>query len=211
MGSPLAAVLLDVDDTLVHTARTGHVKCVEVARRLGLRPPAAADFAAVYGREPWPACVRTWHPELRDLDGYVALYDALAGDFPDRPCGDAPRLVARCRRLGLRVGVLTNGPARKTARKLRAAGVAPETLDGVWSREDVPHPKPDPRCFGPALEAWRLAPCRVRYVADAPGDWDAARAAGLEFRAVLTGLTTRAAWAGLLDAGRIVERLDDAV
>ena len=211
MGGRLDAVLLDVDDTLVQTARTGHAKCVEVARRLGLQPPSAAEFAAVYGREPWPACARTWHPGLDDLDGYVALYDGLAARFPDRPCGDAPRLVARCRRLGLRVGVLTNGPERKTARKLRAAGLAPDALDGVWSREHLPHSKPDPRCFAPALAAWGLPPGRVRYVADAPGDWAAATAAGLQFRAVLTGLTGRAAWSCLLRGRCIVERLDDAV
>jgi phosphoglycolate phosphatase-like HAD superfamily hydrolase len=179
-------VLLDVDDTLVRTAATGYEKVVEASKELGLSPPMPKDFRRVYGRVPFADCVAAWHPGC-DVDAFSSAYDALAERFPPRPCGDAADPVRALRRR-IRVGVLTNGPEAKTRAKLAAVGLTFEGLDGVWHAGNVEHPKPDPRAFEPALRRWRLRPHDVLYVADSPRDLAAARAAGVRFAAVTTGI-----------------------
>ena len=179
-------VVVDVDDTLVLTATTGFRKCVETAGRLGLQPPTHEQFAASYGTLSFDDCVRTWHGDV-DADTYRAVYDGLADAVPAVPVGGVAALVARCRASGLRVAVLTNGPADKTRRKLAVCGLEADALDGVWDGDSLEHCKPDPRCFDAVVSAWRLPRRSLLYVGDAPVDRDAALHAGLLFVGVRTG------------------------
>jgi HAD superfamily hydrolase (TIGR01549 family) len=188
-------VLLDVDDTLVRTAVTGYEKVVEASKTLGLKPPTSEEFRRFYGRVPFTECVERWHPGY-DVQAFAAAYDSLAARFPPRPCGHAGDAVRALRRR-VRVGVLTNGPEAKTRAKLRAVGLAFDDLDGVWHSGNLPHAKPDPRAFEPALREWRLKPRDVLYVADSRRDFEAAQAAGVRFAAVATGTDS----AGVLSEG----------
>jgi putative hydrolase of the HAD superfamily len=187
-GSRAAAdpwLILDVDDTLVATFTTGFAKCVEVARSLGLRPPSEAAFAALYGRMEFDECVRRLHPRA-DLREYHAAYDALAGRFPPEPLCDGHAIVAAALRTGMRCGILTNGPAVKTTRKLRACGMDPSAFDFVISGDTAAVRKPHPASFT-ALSAYGIDPDMAWYVSDSAVEWRAAESVGLRSVGVLTG------------------------
>ena len=203
------AIVFDVDDTLVFTARNGYRKCVEVARQLCLEPPSLEQFFTVYGQLPFAQCVKYWHPQLGCVAEYQALYDRLQPQFPDEPCGHAGRVVAAFKYRGLRVGVLTNGPEHKILRKLQAAGVDPAVLDGLWHAGNLRYPKPDPRSFEPMLAQWRVQPAQVLYIGDSLSDLEASTAAGLRFAAVLTGSVPYTVYAERLPAHCILNDIDD--
>jgi putative hydrolase of the HAD superfamily len=178
-------LVLDVDDTLVATYQTGLIKCQQVARTLGVEPPAEAAFAGLYGRLPFDECVRHLHPGI-DLARYQASYDALAARFPPVPLCDGASLMTAASQAGLRCGVLTNGPAAKTTAKLRACGLDPAALDFVVCGDTSPVRKPDVRAFA-RLAAHGVAPGAAWYVSDSAAEWRAAELAGFLTAGVATG------------------------
>lgn len=180
-----AWLVLDVDDTLVDTRRTGLAKLRSVAAELGL--PALADdaFAEHYGARSFDECVARWFPGA-DPERVAARYDRLAPDFPPSPLCDGARVVARARSAGLRVGVLTNGPGRKTTRKLAAAGIDVTDVEFVCHADNSPVRKPDPRAFT-RLSALGVRLDRAWYVSDAAADCRAARAVGMRSIGVAHG------------------------
>ncbi|MEU9509339.1 HAD family hydrolase [Micromonospora sp. NPDC048170] len=171
-----AWLVLDVDDTLVDTYRTGLAKMRTAAEQLGLASPDDATFAAGYGRWPFRECVRRWWPDA-DLDRFQNAYDALGTAHPHQPLGQVPALLASARSAGLGVGVLTNGPGHKTATKLNAVGVAASDFDFVCHADNW-WPKSRPESFR-ELSRFGVTPTTCWYVSDSPADWAAAEAAGL--------------------------------
>jgi putative hydrolase of the HAD superfamily len=196
----LGAVLLDFDDTLTDHARVEQEAWEVVAGLITRRVPAV-DLAALraryhaafdhhyramldgtvdfpgYRRARLAEALAPWH----DLDDalFVAYTEAKnttidgASLFPD-----ALPTIARLRRAGLRVGVLTNGPSEIQRRKLRATGVEPR-VDAVLVSEEIGVAKPDARAFAIAATALDTAPEHIAMVGDSlPNDVVGALAAG---------------------------------
>ncbi|HEX4088947.1 MAG TPA: HAD family hydrolase [Trebonia sp.] len=170
-------LVLDVDDTLVDTRRTGLAKVRRVAADLGLPHLPAADFDAAYGTRSFPACVATWFPET-DVEAFCAGYDRSAAAIPPVPLCDGGRIVTAARAAGMGVGVLTNGPGGKTEVKLAAVGLTASALDFVCHADNWPVAKPHPNAFA-GLTAFGLQPDRTWYVSDAAADCRGSQAAGL--------------------------------
>jgi HAD superfamily hydrolase (TIGR01549 family) len=196
-------LVLDVDDTLVATFRTGFAKCREVARRLRLRPPSEEVFAEFYGRMTFTECVRSLHPEV-DVARYQALYDDLASAYPPEPLCDGRALRDAVATAGLRCGVLTNGPGAKTARKLRACGLDPDAMDFVVDADTATTRKPHVDAFT-ALRAYGVEAGLAWYVTDSAAEWAGAEAAGFRTVGVVTGRSIGRGRLPVLltDAGRL--------
>ena len=83
------------------------------------------------------------------------LADALSpwGEVSDevRPFPQAVAIVRALRRLGIRIGVLTNGPSGFQRRKLDVSGLGSE-LDAIAISGELGVAKPDPEAFAKALE-----------------------------------------------------------
>lgn len=170
-------LILDVDDTLIDTRRTGLEKIRDVAADLGLPHLAQEDFDAAYGTRPFRACVATWFPNV-DIDAFCAGYDRRATAIPPRPLCDGARIVAEARAAGMGVGILTNGPGHKTAAKLSAVGLTATTLDFVCHADNWPVAKPHRAAFA-RLSALGVQADRTWYVSDAAADCRGSQAAGL--------------------------------
>jgi FMN phosphatase YigB (HAD superfamily) len=172
-------LFLDVDDTLVATFETALAKFAVVARRHGIAEPTAeALLAAGYGTRPFIECVPKLFPGLSPAL-LAADYDALADTVPTLALSGAGQLAAVARGLGMRVGILTNGPRHKTTRKLAALGLTHDDFDIVRCAEDVTVLKPAPAAF---TDLCAQAGADVEYswyVSDSPADWAGAEAAGL--------------------------------
>lgn len=177
-------LVLDVDDTLVDTRRTGLEKIRDVAAGLGLPHLAQEDFDAVYGTRSFRACVATWFPDA-DVDAFCAGYDRRGTAVPPRPLCDGARIVAEARAAGMGVGVLTNGPGDKTAVKLAAVGLTATALDFVCHAGNWPVAKPHRAAFA-RLSALGVQAGRAWYVSDSAADCRGSRAAGLRAVGVAT-------------------------
>ncbi|WP_350352846.1 HAD family hydrolase [Microbacterium sp. A8/3-1] len=201
----MTALLLDVDDTIVDTARTGWEKCQQAARELGLVPPSRGDFAALYGTRGFDECVQSWHPGV-DSAQYRRRYDSLGDQYPPVPLGDVVSLLSRARAESVLVAILTNGTREKTRRKLAALGLDDADFDAVSCADDRATNKSDPATFDELRRVLRQESGETWMVSDLPDDWRVARRAGM--RAIGVHAST---WAGRKADGVdiLVPTLDD--
>ena len=219
---PLAAVLLDFDDTLTDHARVELEAWERVAELIAARVPdvdrmrlraryeeaferhyramldGLVDFPE-YRRRRLAEALAPWH----DLDEELfAAYTEAKNATIDRASlfPDALGTIARLRGAGLRVGVLTNGPSAIQRRKLRSTGVEP-LVDAVLVSEEIGVAKPDVRAFEIAAAALGAAPDRTAMVGDSlHNDVLGALAAGFA-RVVWVGRMDGELPAGALRAG----------
>jgi putative hydrolase of the HAD superfamily len=186
----VAAVLFDLDDTLLDRRATIDRYLSRLTRRLGF----SADTADAY---------RTRFYEL-DGGGYVprmTVCGQLAAEFIR--CGSTQELVDDwtahafnecvfmegaddvldwCRAEGFRTGIITNGRAAYQRPKLEALGLVPR-VDVVLVSGEEGIDKPNPELFRRAAERLGVAPSECVFVGDNPQN-DVAGAIGAGMRAV---------------------------
>lgn len=93
------------------------------------------------------------------------------------------------RRRGFPVGVLTRGCREYADTALRVVGLR-RSIDVLLARDEVEHPKPDPRHLLQLLGALDRAPWQVVLVGDSTLDAACAQAAGAPFVGVATGVAS---------------------
>jgi FMN phosphatase YigB (HAD superfamily) len=179
-------LVVDVDDTLVDTAGTGRLKCEEAARRLGLPSAAPGRFEELYGLVPFRECVALLHAGV-DVDEFAATYDGLVDWAPDESLGDVRGALDAAASAGFRLGILTNGPADKTRRKLLSLKLTEDDFDFVRHADNGPAPKPAAEAFLSLQRDFRIDPRVSWYVSDQGADWRAAARAGFGAIGVVTG------------------------
>lgn len=192
------AVLFDFDLTLVDS-RAAVAECVNFSlRRLGLpeveptRAHAtigltlAQAFAALTGVvEPEPASLFTrYFAERADvvtLD-LVLFYAAVPG------------LLAELKARGIRTGIVSSRYRYRIEAILHASALG-SAIDQVIGFEDVPEHKPHPAGVNAALARLGVDGTRALFVGDHVVDALAAKAAGVRFVGVLSGVTSSAQFA----------------
>jgi len=190
------AILFDFDYTLGDSS-AGIVACVNHALvRLGREPASTGAilptigltleeiYERLTGDAPAPPAFRTCFVERADrimLDATV-LYP------------EVPGVVARLRRAGLQLGVVTTKYARRVEAILDRADLR-DAFAVVIGSDSVPVSKPDPAGLLAALARLGVDAARGLYVGDSVVDAEAARRAGVSFVAVLSGPTPATAFA----------------
>jgi HAD superfamily hydrolase (TIGR01662 family) len=170
-------VCLDVGETLIDETRVWSLWAdrLEIPR---LTFMAAFGSVVASGAEHSDVFRVVGRPDWREhMPAVLEEYGAFSRDdlYPD-----ALPALADLKRLGYRIAVLANQPARRTA-ELRGLGIDPEVM--AMSEELGLH-KPQPEFFDRALEMMgRPDPAEVAYVGDRP-DNDVAPAAAAGMRAV---------------------------
>jgi len=180
---PLRAVLFDLDGTLLDTApdMIGALNSLRAENQLDLMSDAAARPSVSHGSArlvqiafPDAAPDRFAALQRRFLELYGATLSARTRLFAGM---DA--VLAELAQRELKVGVVTNKPARLTDALLEALGLTSKfacVISGDTLSERKPHPMP-------MLHAAKLAgaePGACLYVGDAQRDVQAAHAAGME-------------------------------
>lgn len=168
----LHGVLFDLDDTLADSSAVEERIWDDVASLLETRFPGL-DRAALRSRyleamhRHYPAlaagdidlptfrrirladALEPWGPlEEELLQSYIAEKARIAEEMIPAP--GAVETVRSLRRLGIRVGILTNGPSAFQRRKLHVSGLAVE-VDAVAVSGELGVAKPDRRAFELAL------------------------------------------------------------
>jgi pyrophosphatase PpaX len=187
--SPPAAILFDLDGTLIDTYRL-YLECyrralephlgyaptdTEIAAR---RPASERRFLTDWiGENAGGAC----HAEMRRL--YRELYPAMAEGIYE----GVPEMLSGLRSAGLRLGIVT-GKGREAWDATRVyADVG--NWDVVITDDDVHAAKPDPGGLLAAVEALGIMPEQAVYIGDSTVDMKAGRNAGMRIGAALWAKT----------------------
>jgi YjjG family noncanonical pyrimidine nucleotidase len=179
------AVLFDLDHTLFDTEKTERRALGAVAKAVGVPfgPRTIETYQAV-NTHVWGEYragritskelrVLRFHLWLEKMDRDPAHAKKLAPMYLDAfsSRGDliagASAAVRSIARLGLRLGVVTNGIDRVQRRRLKASALA-ESFSVVVTSERAGFTKPDPRIMEVALKRMRLRPDQAVYVGDDP-------------------------------------------
>jgi HAD superfamily hydrolase (TIGR01509 family) len=180
--SPLRAVLVDIDGTLIdsndaHTrawlkvlARHGHEFPHEAVRPL-IGKGGDKLLADLLGAECDPQMSEALGKERADL----FLSTELHGLQPTRGARD---LLQKLRAIGLQVVVATAAQASESDALLRQAGLE-DLIDHAANSADAEESKPDPDILESALRKAGVRPSESVMLGDTPYDIEAARKAGV--------------------------------
>lgn len=212
----LAAAILDLDGTLVHTLGDFSAALRAVHEDLGLRVLSDAEVESMVGK----GSEHLIRSALRAAGGgegryacawkaYQHHYARINGDFaPVYEGVETGLLILRAR--GLPLACVTNKPTDFARELLERRGLAP-SFQVVFGGDAFERRKPHPEPLLRACEALGTAPARTLVVGDSSNDAAAARAAGCPVLLVTYGYNhgepVRAVDAdGFLDSLADVER-----
>jgi sugar-phosphatase len=191
-------LLLDLDDTVVHSAQAQEEAWTWWCRAHGLDPN---EFLALRGL--------TGADKIRRLAPHLdAAYEArVVAEYEIRDTrgvvaaeGAADLLVSAAPR----VGIVTSASGRLARARLDAAGLAIPAV--LVTADDVRHGKPHPEGYRIGARRLGVAPPACMVVEDAPAGIEAARAAGM----TAIGITTTVTAQDLAAAHHVVASLVEA-
>ena len=193
-----AGILFDVDGTLVDTNYLHVVAWWHAFRAHG----HAVDMRRLHetvgqGSDRFVETI-LGHPDEAVANAHTDFYGPFLHELVAFP--RAAELLRTTSKAGLKV-VLATSASAKEAKHLTAAIDADDVIDAVTSKDDVEESKPDPDIVQTALEKSGVDKGAALFVGDTVWDVEAARRAGLECVAVLSG---GVAEHDLRDAGAIV-------
>ena len=133
----------------------------------------------------------------------------LEGAHLAKPMRNAAETLRALRGRGLRIGIATRGCRDYAVESMRLTGIR-DYVDRCLARDDVPHPKPDPRHLLDVVAQLKVEPGEIFYVGDTSTDLETANAANVTF----IGYRRDEEWGRrLLEAGcvRMVDDLIDLI
>jgi putative hydrolase of the HAD superfamily len=184
----LAAVLFDLDDTLLDRRRTLDRYLADHAVRTGLR----SDLAAAYRRRFYELDGCGYVPRATVFGQLCAEFpslspaEALIADYREhafRRCElmeGAADVLAWCRRAGLASAIVTNGSSAMQRGKLEVLRLSHLVDQVIVSGEEGIH-KPETELFRRVAARLGTSPAQCAFVGDNPhNDVDGARRAGMQ-------------------------------
>lgn len=218
MTTPVSAVLLDLDGTLLDTVLDLHAAAVGMLADLGRPPVAIEEIRAYVGRGIPNLVKRVLAGKLEAADDpapppedaltsfkkhYAEVNGRAARPFP----GVMDGLMA-LKAKGLPLGVITNKAGAFTTVLLERTGVAP-FMDVVVAGDQLPRPKPDPMPVVWACGRLGVSPADTLLIGDSVHDFKAGKSAGCKVFLVPYGYNEGQDVRGL-DCDAIVETIAEA-
>jgi HAD superfamily hydrolase (TIGR01509 family) len=213
-GLPLpAAVLFDLDGTLVDTVRTRISSWEQALANAGLPTGRdriapligldgkrlASEIAALAGRP-----INDARAEEIDRES-GEIYERL--NLAPRPLPGLDRLVGELERRGIRWAIATSSRKDQVGTSVDALGLRGEPT--IVDASHVRHAKPEPDLLLLAAEQLSIEPAACWYVGDATWDMVSAVAAGMIAIGVTAGSAVDAATLRGAGAAAVVETLEE--
>ena len=188
-GTPLEAVLFDLDGTLVDTAADIAEALNRTLVEVGLTPLAPGEVRRMIGRGSPMLIERAAVSQSRVLDepAKAAMLERFfhhygyleeSGEFKAKPYAGAAECLRTLHEAGLRTAVVTNKHERFASGLLQALALS-TWVDRVVGGDSCPLRKPDPAPLLFACAQLGVAPLRALMVGDSKNDVQAARGAGI--------------------------------
>jgi HAD superfamily hydrolase (TIGR01509 family) len=205
--APFRAVIFDCDGVLVDSEVLGLRSLQEALREVGVE--RSLDFLTRYSG-------RSHHETLAELEAESGV-SLAAAELTGRmdahymrivraeglsPCPGVPQLLSLLADSRIPFTLASSGPRRKVLFSLQSAGLAAHFPVFVCG-DDVQRAKPAPDVFLAAAALLGVTPEDCLVVEDAPNGVRAARAAGMQVVAMITGFAP----GELVDATLVVESL----
>ena len=188
----LRAVLFDVDGVLLDSL-TPHLKISEdksLEYGLGLRIPDSAEFKQMVRAGVRISPMKLFFRAVGFPEPFAEKADAdyqqtFMESYAPRPFPGMRETLKALQSDGLKLGIVTSNVR---ANVLRAIGPSMGYFcaDCIFAKDDLPD-APKSEAIRRALVALDVGPREVLYVGDQPADWEAAKAAGVDFLGVTYG------------------------
>ncbi len=188
-AQPLAALLFDLDGTLLDTAADIALALNRAVAEHGWGPVAEDDVRRMIGRGAPTLVHRAAAAQGRTLDAathaavlerFFHHYGALQ-EFDEcaaQPYGGVAEALRRLHDAGLHIAVVTNKQQRFAIALLQRLGLA-GWVDLVVGGDTCERRKPDPQPLLFACESLHVTPAQALMIGDSLNDVQAARAAGM--------------------------------
>ena len=213
----IAAVMIDLDGTLLDTLPDIAAAAQRMLAQLGLPPRTPEEIRDFIGKG-IPSLVQRCLPagagEVRAAalqSEALALFQEFYFEESGRRTTVYPGVregLEQLRAMRLRLACITNKAARYTVPLLEHMGLSPY-FDLVVSGDTLARKKPDPMQLAHICTAFALAPAAVLMIGDSANDALAARAAGCPVLCVSYGYT-EGGDVHDLDCDAIVDSLSEA-
>jgi phosphoglycolate phosphatase len=196
-GRPLAAVLFDLDGTLLDTVKDIALALNRTLLEYGCQSLADGEVRGMIGRGSPILIERALASQDRSVDAaaqagmverFFHHYGALEEMNEDsaQPFAGASELLHTLHGAGLRTAVVTNKQHRFAAALLERLGLS-GWIDVVVGGDTCARRKPDPQPLLFACESLQVPPSESLMVGDSVNDVQAARAAGIPIVCVSYG------------------------
>ena len=184
----LKAVVFDFDDTLVRSGETSYRNHCKTAAALGLPKPPFSTFLKYWGK-PWHAMILALFPHY-DVNKFIEKYTQirLSSKYPLLP--GVLDTLNFLHEHHIEIGILSNKPTDQLWQRIKESTLNPNTFLFVFGEQSTRYKKPDSRVFDEVLFELKKSYIRkheLLYVGDLTVDYFAARGAGVDFCATLTG------------------------
>jgi len=181
----IKAIIFDVDNTLIETGEISTRAYIETAKLLNLRKIKAKNIRKLYGipshiiiKKLWP---KTSVKKFQEIKHKKILSEKV------KQIPGAKEVVVQLNKK-YKLGLLSSKTRVLMYPHLKQINLSEKFFKFIYSSDDVKHHKPDPRVFSQAIKKLKLKKNEILYVGDSIYDCIAARKAGLNFVAVLTGI-----------------------
>lgn len=189
------AIIFDWDDTKAATFRT----CFRMYESFSLEknfPSPSEELVRVHWGKPIPLLIKALWPDVSSQELQGSFYRYMEQiDFCVEPFPNIRETILEIKRMGYLLGVISASDRRGINRTMeRFLKLPQDTYYFIYAAEDCVAHKPDPRVFDNAfieLNKIGIREPQSLYIGDSLSDYRAARARGIVFTAVTTGLTTR--------------------
>lgn len=194
---PVQAIIFDFDYTLADSSE-GVIECINFALdRLGLPLAADAEIRKTIGLSLPDALVMLVGREyVGDTDAFTRLFieraDEVMTDMTEL-FDIVPETVAALQKLGIQLGIVTLKYRYRIESVLRREQLT-DAFEVIIGFEDVSEQKPNPTGLLTAVEKLECVRQNCFYVGDSVTDAKTAQRANVDFIAVLSGVTPRAAF-----------------
>lgn len=190
--SVLKAVIFDFDDTLVRSGETSYRNHCITAKALGWPKPSFGIFLKHWGK-PWHGMIMALFPH-KDVNEFIEAYSKvrLSSRYPLLP-GTLDTLDFLFEH-HIEIGILSNKPTDQLYQRINHTTMNPKVFSFVFGEQSTKYKKPDSRVFDEVLFEMKKEYIRkneILYVGDLTVDYFAARGAGVDFCAVLSGFHTK--------------------
>jgi len=197
--SALKAVVFDLDGTLIDSSHDYR----EMARRVRalLEREGVSTEELGEGRRVWQI-IRAGAESLAELglepDRIEEVLDLITRNLNEVEVQTLPTvklkpgtisLLKSIKKNGLKIGISTRSCREYAVASMEKTGIM-DYVDACLARDEVEHPKPDPRHLFDVLRILDVSPDEVVYVGDTTTDHQTALSAGIHF----IGFPSNEAW-----------------